>query len=120
MNELPSAIVVSSLVEFITQFWLWLEKAKPQIVVTGIIMIIKSKKVNVNIHVCMLCQCKSDDPTPLVFVGTDPHEGTLPWAQYGVFKSLVGEIIRIPTAKLCGICWNIFRMGGFQDEREYL
>ena len=63
---------------------------------------------------CQLCNSKSMDDNPLE--AADPFETPqdlkLPWKSYERRKTPEGDTVRVPSGRLCMICFNVYRALG--------
>ena len=63
---------------------------------------------------CLLCNGSSTDQSPLEYtddVFPEVH-GRLPWRSYEKAKTKEGDTVRVPSGKLCLICFNVYRALG--------
>lgn len=65
-------------------------------------------------RVCILCNAKSTDQSPLEYVDEIPAEagGRIPWRSYEKVRAADGESVKVPSGKLCLICFNVYRALG--------
>ena len=64
---------------------------------------------------CLLCNGTSVDPTPLTQEdGLPDPEGRLPWRSYEKKPGEDGDTVRVPSGKLCLVCFNVYRALGSQ------
>ena len=65
---------------------------------------------------CQLCNGRSTDESPLEYLTDEifPEvEGRLPWRSYEKAKEEdSGETVRVPSGRLCLICFNVYRALG--------
>ena len=64
---------------------------------------------------CQLCNCSSSDESPLDYVGEEifpEASGRVPWRSYDRVKAQDGETVRVPSGRLCLICFNVYRALG--------
>eukprot|EP00435_Cladocopium_sp_Y103_P068297 s554_g31.t1 len=63
---------------------------------------------------CLLCNGTSVDENPLETA--DPFETTqdlkLPWKSYEKKQTPEGDTVRVPSGRLCMICFNVYRALG--------
>ena len=64
---------------------------------------------------CTLCNAKSTDESPLEYTEEifPEVQGRIPWRSYEKVKMDDGEQVRVPSGKLCLICFNVYRALGF-------
>ena len=61
---------------------------------------------------CTLCNAKSTDQSPLDYSEEifPEVQGRIPWRSYEKVKMDDGEQVRVPSGKLCLICFNVYRV----------
>ena len=64
---------------------------------------------------CTLCNAKSTEESPLEYAEEifPEVQGRIPWRSYEKVKADDGEQVRVPSGKLCLICFNVYRALGF-------
>ncbi|CAK9111622.1 Uncharacterized protein SCF082_LOCUS51789, partial [Durusdinium trenchii] len=71
---------------------------------------------------CQLCNGRSTDESPLEYPTDEifPEvEGRLPWRSYEKAKEEdSGETVRVPSGRLCLICFNVYRALGLHKEHK--
>lgn len=65
---------------------------------------------------CLLCACTSTDESPLTY-GAESMEhmefhGRMPWRSSEKIRLDDGDKVRVPSGKLCLICFNVYRALG--------
>lgn len=65
-------------------------------------------------RVCILCNCKSTDESPLEYSEDVFPEanGRVPWRSHEKTRDEEGEMVKVPSGKLCLICFNVYRALG--------
>lgn len=71
---------------------------------------------------CCLCGCCSVDESPLEYPDDifPEHQGRLPWRSYEKVKNSDGDTVRVPSGKLCLICFNVYRALGSSKQLNSL
>ena len=64
---------------------------------------------------CTLCNAKSTDESPLDYSEEifPEVQGRIPWRSYEKVKTDDGETVRVPSGRLCLICFNVYRALSF-------
>ena len=64
---------------------------------------------------CCLCAAKSTDASPLSTASSlDRWSGNRPWGKTRtVFDQVSGKSVKVPEAKICLICLNVFKLLGY-------
>ena len=58
---------------------------------------------------CLLCNSTSSDESPLKATEEAAADMALPWRSYDKVKTADGDTVRVPSTKLCLICFNVYR-----------
>ena len=61
---------------------------------------------------CLLCNSTSSDESPLGVTEEAALDMALPWRSYDKVKTADGDTVRVPSGKLCLICFNVYRALG--------
>ena len=61
---------------------------------------------------CLLCNSTSSDESPLEVTEEAAVDMALPWRSYDKVKTADGDTVRVPSGKLCLICFNVYRALG--------
>ena len=61
---------------------------------------------------CLLCNSTSSDESPLEVTEEAAVDMALPWRSYDKVKQDDGDTVRVPSGKLCLICFNVYRALG--------
>ena len=63
---------------------------------------------------CVLCNAQSTDESPLEYTDDifPESQGRIPWRSYEKVRATDGESVRVPSGKLCLICFNVYRALG--------
>jgi len=61
---------------------------------------------------CLLCNSTSSDDSPLEVTEEAAVDMALPWRSYDKVKQGDGDTVRVPSGKLCLICFNVYRALG--------
>ena len=61
---------------------------------------------------CLLCNSTSSDESPLEVTEEAAVGMALPWRSYDEVKTAHGNTGRVPSTKLCLICFNVYRALG--------
>ena len=68
---------------------------------------------------CLLCNSTSSDDSPLEVTEEAAVDMALPWRSYDKVKQDDGDTVRVPSGKLCLICFNVYRAFGLATEPGY-
>ena len=61
---------------------------------------------------CLLCNSTSTEGSPLDATEEAAVDMALPWRSYEKVKTDDGDTVRVPSGKLCLICFNVYRALG--------
>ena len=64
---------------------------------------------------CLLCNTSSTDESPLTYGDDEVSlevQGRVPWRSYEKARADDGEVYKVPSGKLCLVCFNVYRALG--------
>ena len=59
---------------------------------------------------CLLCNSTSSDESPFEVTEEAAVGMALPWRSYDKVKTADGDTVRVPSTKLCLICFNVYKV----------
>lgn len=86
-------------------------RARPASVVSSAIGLVVSHD-HCKPRSCLLCNSTSSDESPLEVTEEAAVGMALPWRSYDKVKTADGDTVRVPSTKLCLICFNVYRALG--------